>query len=174
MKKSTLMVSLVPDDVGKPIVKLEKTTCLWENPVFQLVKLVTIQNVEGYTVERNGEENGTGGLFSDGSLKHQLSYGSTDHESYNIDEVSPEVASWNDPYSFRQNSMQSKRTVKAIATENQAHKRSNTNWSTGSASDESLGDWTNSLKDNLPKERLQEPSDNATERLKTEISSLKR
>ncbi|CAL0312759.1 unnamed protein product [Lupinus luteus] len=26
MKKSTLMVSLVPDDVGKPIVKLEKTS----------------------------------------------------------------------------------------------------------------------------------------------------
>ncbi|KAK7279956.1 hypothetical protein RJT34_25018 [Clitoria ternatea] len=259
MKKSALMVSLVPDDVGKPTVKLEKTavqdgTCLWENPVFESVKLVrdaksgklhekiyhfivstgssksgflgeasidfadfvaeiepltvslplkfansgvvlhvTIQNVEGYTAERNGEENGTEGPFSDGSLKHQLSYGSTDHESYNIDEnghmaqtrseyseqdvsngISPGVASWDDPYSFRQNSMQSKRTVKAIATENQAHKRSNTNWSTGSASDGSLGDWTNSLEDNLPKERLQEPSDNATERLKSEISSLKR
>lgn len=253
------MVSLVPDDVGKPTVKLEKTavqdgTCLWENPVFESVKLVrdsksgkihekiyhfivstgssksgflgeasidfadfvaetepvtislplkfansgivlhvTIQNVEGYIAERDGEDNGAEGLVSDGSLKHQLSYGSTDHESYNVDEnghmaktrseyseqdasngISPGVASWDDPYSFRQNSLQSKGTVKANATENQVHKRSNTNWSIGSASDGSLGDWPNSMEDNLPRERLQEPSDNATERLKSEISSLKR
>lgn len=45
MKKSALMVSLVPDDVGKPTVKLEKTavqdgTCIWENPIFESVKLV--------------------------------------------------------------------------------------------------------------------------------------
>jgi hypothetical protein len=45
MKKSALMVSLVPDDVGKPTVKLEKNavldgTCLWENPIFESVKLV--------------------------------------------------------------------------------------------------------------------------------------
>nr|KYP74807.1 hypothetical protein KK1_007500 [Cajanus cajan] len=260
MKKSAIMVSLVPDDVGKTTVKLEKTavqdgTCSWENPVFEPVKLVrdaksgkihekiyhfivstgssksgflgeasidfadfvaetepltislplkfansgivlhvTIQNVEGYTAESNGEYNGAEGLCSDGSLKHQLSYGSTDHESYNVDEnghmartrseyseqdasngISPGVASWEDPYSFRQNSMPSKRTVKeAIATENQVHERSNTNWSIGSASDGSLGDWTNSLEDNLPRERLHEPSDNATEKLKSEISSLKR
>ncbi|RDY12794.1 hypothetical protein CR513_02351, partial [Mucuna pruriens] len=258
MKKSAIMVSLVPDDVGKPTVKLEKTavqdgTCSWENPVFESVKLVrdaksgkihekiyhfivstgssksgflgeasidiadfvaetepltislplkfansgivlhvTIQNVEGYA-ERNGEDNGAEELCSDRSLKHQLSYGSTDHESYNIDEnghtaktrseyseqdasngISPGVASWEDPYGFRQNSMASKGTVKAAATETQVHKRSNTNWSIGSASDGSLGDWTNSLEDNLPRERLQEPSDNATERLKSEISSLKR
>lgn len=39
------MISLVPDDVGKPTVKLEKTavqdgTCTWENPVYESVKLV--------------------------------------------------------------------------------------------------------------------------------------
>ncbi|KAL2324526.1 hypothetical protein Fmac_023584 [Flemingia macrophylla] len=259
MKKSAIMVSLVPDDVGKTTVKLEKTpvqdgTCSWENPVFEPVKLVrdaksgkinekiyhfivstgssksgflgeasidfadfvaetepltislplkfansgivlhvTIQNVEGYTAERNGEYIGAEGLCSDGSLKHQLSYGSTDHESYNDDEngntartrseyshqdasngISPGVASWEDPYCFRQNSMPSKKTVMANATENQVHERSNTNWSIGSASDGSLGDWTNSLEDSLPRERLQEPSDNATEKLKSEISSLKR
>jgi len=44
MKKSVLMVALVPDDVGKPTVKLEKVavqdgTCLWENPIFESVKL---------------------------------------------------------------------------------------------------------------------------------------
>jgi len=36
---------------------------------------------------RNGEDNGAEELGSDRSLKHQLSYGSTDHESYNVDEV---------------------------------------------------------------------------------------
>lgn len=45
MKKSVLMVALVPDNVGKPTVKLEKVavqdgTCLWENPIFESVKLV--------------------------------------------------------------------------------------------------------------------------------------
>ncbi|PNY10545.1 ATP binding protein [Trifolium pratense] len=253
MKKSALMVSLVPDDVGKPTVKLEKTavqdgTCLWENPIFESVKLVrdsksgilhekiyhfivatgssksgylgeasidfadflaetepitvslplkfansgvvlhvTIQNVEGYTAERNGEDNGAEGIYDDGSLKHQLSYGSTDG-SFNLEEngnlaksrsvyseqnasngISPAVASWDDPYSFRQNSMPSRGTVEANATQNQVHKRSNTGWSVGSASDGSLGDWTNS-----PRERLQEPSGNATENLKSEIVSLKR
>ena len=39
------MISLVPDDVGKPTVKLPKTkvqdgTCTWENPVYESVKLV--------------------------------------------------------------------------------------------------------------------------------------
>jgi len=88
--------------------------------------------------------------------------------------ISPVLASWEDPHSFRQNSIPSKGTVKAIATEAQVHKRSNTNWSTGSASDGSLGDWTNSLEDNPPRERLQEPSNNTNESLKNEISSLKR
>jgi len=45
MKKNAIMVSLVPDDVGKTTVKLEKTavqdgTCSWENPIFEPVKLV--------------------------------------------------------------------------------------------------------------------------------------
>ncbi|XP_019427713.1 PREDICTED: putative leucine-rich repeat-containing protein DDB_G0290503 isoform X1 [Lupinus angustifolius] len=227
MKKSALMVSLVPDDVGKPTVKLEKTsvqdgTCLWENPVFESVKLVrdsksgklhekiyhfivstgssksgflgeasidfadfvaeiepltvslplkfansgivlhvTIQNVEGYTAERNGEDNESVGLYNDGSLKNQLSFGSADGSCY-VDENG-------------QNSVPSKGPVEAIAKEAQAHKRSNTDWSTGSASDGSLGDWTNSLEDNLPRERLKEPSDsNAAENLRSEIASLKR
>ncbi|KAK8467492.1 hypothetical protein PHAVU_007G069700 [Phaseolus vulgaris] len=259
MKKNAIMVSLVPDDVGKTTVKLEKTavqdgTCSWENPIFEPVKLVrdaksgkihekiyhfivstgssksgflgeasidfadfvaeiepmtislplkfansgivlhvTIQNVEGYAAERNGEDNGAEELCSDRSLKHQLSYGSTDHESYNVDEnehmtrtrseyseqdasngISPVLASWEDPHSFRRNSIPSKGTVKAIATEAQVHKRSNTNWSMGSASDGSLGEWTNSLEDNLPRERLQEPSNNGNESLKNEVASLKR
>lgn len=64
--------------------------------------------------------------------------------------------------------------VEANATETQVHKRSNTDWSMGSTSDGSLGDWTNSLEDNIPRERLKEPSGNATEKLKSEIDSLKR
>ncbi|XP_038887321.1 myosin-1 [Benincasa hispida] len=45
LKKPVLMISLVPDDVGKPTVKLEKAaiqdgTCYWENPVYETVKLV--------------------------------------------------------------------------------------------------------------------------------------
>lgn len=39
------MISLVPEDVGKPTVKLEKVpvqdgTCTWENPVYESMKLI--------------------------------------------------------------------------------------------------------------------------------------
>ena len=45
LKKSALMISLVPDDVGKPTVRLEKAaiqdgTCSWENPIYETVKLI--------------------------------------------------------------------------------------------------------------------------------------
>ncbi|KAI4347539.1 hypothetical protein L6164_008346 [Bauhinia variegata] len=229
MKKSALMVSLVPDNVGKATVKLEKApiqdgTCLWENPIFETVKLVrdaksgnlhekiyhfvvstgssksgflgeasidfadfaaetepvtislplkfansgailhvTIQNVEGYTDQRNGEDNGAMGLHNDRTLKHQLSYSTTDESSYNIDEDGQPTQN-----------PQTNGTVDAIATEAGVHKRSHTEWSLGSASDGSLGEWTNSLEDNLPSARQQEPTDNANEQLKSEVNSLKR
>lgn len=40
-----MTVSLVPEDVGKPTVRLQKTAvvdgiCIWENPVYETVKLV--------------------------------------------------------------------------------------------------------------------------------------
>lgn len=45
LKKPAVMISLVPEDVGKPSVKLEKVavqdgTCTWENPVYEPVKLI--------------------------------------------------------------------------------------------------------------------------------------
>ncbi|CAL1371245.1 unnamed protein product [Linum trigynum] len=45
MKKPALTVALVPEDVGKPTFKLQKTAvqdgnCLWENPIYVTVKLV--------------------------------------------------------------------------------------------------------------------------------------
>ncbi|XP_057952440.1 uncharacterized protein LOC131146703 isoform X2 [Malania oleifera] len=43
--RTTLMMSLVPEDVGKPTVRLQKAavqngTCSWENPVYETVKLI--------------------------------------------------------------------------------------------------------------------------------------
>ncbi|KAJ9679372.1 hypothetical protein PVL29_021336 [Vitis rotundifolia] len=40
-----LMISLIPEDVGKPTVRLEKAavregTCTWENPIYETVKLI--------------------------------------------------------------------------------------------------------------------------------------
>lgn len=45
LKKAALMISLVPDDVGKPTFKLEKAEvkegiCSWENPIYVSVKLI--------------------------------------------------------------------------------------------------------------------------------------
>ncbi|KAL2967329.1 hypothetical protein AAZX31_16G169700 [Glycine max] len=230
MKKSVLMVALVPDNVGKPTVKLEKVavqdgTCLWENPIFESVKLVkdtksgklqekiyhfvvstgssksgflgessidfadfaaetepltvslplkfansgailhvTIQNVEGVHRDqssfRNGEDNWNG------SSRHLLSICSTDEGSHNADKDFPQLLP-----PLRQNSMPSRGTIETIATRAQMHHMG----PMGSASDRSLGDyWRKSLEDTLPRERLQEPSDNVTENLKSEVASLKR
>ncbi|XVF09865.1 hypothetical protein REPUB_Repub07fG0133900 [Reevesia pubescens] len=45
LKKSAVTISLVPEDVGKPTLRLEKVAvqdgnCLWENPVNETVKLI--------------------------------------------------------------------------------------------------------------------------------------
>ena len=67
--------------------------------------------------------------------------------------------------------MPSRGTIETIATRAQMHHMG----PMGSASDRSLGDyWRKSLEDTLPRERLQEPSDNVTENLKSEVASLKR
>lgn len=44
LKKSAVMISLVPEDVGKTAFKMEKVavqdgTCLWERPIYVTVKL---------------------------------------------------------------------------------------------------------------------------------------
>ncbi|XP_030949359.1 golgin IMH1-like, partial [Quercus lobata] len=82
-----------------------------------------------------------------------------------------------EPTSFRthnrQNSMP-KGTFDAITTKKNAHRRSNTDWSVDSASDASLVDSINSLEDNLPREKLQEASEDSLEKLKNEIATLKR
>lgn len=78
-----------------------------------------------------------------------------------------------EPTSFhshiRQNSM-----ADAITTKKQVHRRTNTDWSVDSASDASLVDSINSLEDNLPREKLQEVSDDSIEKLKNEIATLLR
>ncbi|KAL4383481.1 hypothetical protein GQ457_15G002140 [Hibiscus cannabinus] len=45
LKKSGVTVALVPEDVGKPTLRLEKVaaqdgSCLWENPVYETVKMI--------------------------------------------------------------------------------------------------------------------------------------
>ncbi|WVZ16022.1 hypothetical protein V8G54_013588 [Vigna mungo] len=214
MKKPALKVALVPDNVGKPTVKLEKVavqdgTCSWENPIFESVKFVrdaksgklqekiyhfvvstgssksgflgessidfadfaaetepltvTIQNVEG--VQRDQSTFRDGEDYGNGSSRHLLSICSADENSRNVYEDFPKLLP-----PLRQNSMPCKGTIEAIATRAQMHRGS-----LGSASDRSLGDsWRNSLEDTHPQERLQEPSDNVIENLRSEIASLKR
>ncbi|KAK5777985.1 uncharacterized protein LOC108479610 [Gossypium arboreum] len=45
LKKSAVTIALVPEDVGRPTLKLEKVavqdgSCLWENPVYETVKMI--------------------------------------------------------------------------------------------------------------------------------------
>ncbi|MGK3891067.1 hypothetical protein, partial [Enterococcus faecium] len=64
--------------------------------------------------------------------------------------------------------------VEVPASKTYMHRRSNTEVSTGSALEENLGDWTNSLEDNLTRERLLGPPDSTTENLEIEIASPNR
>ncbi|XWS50528.1 hypothetical protein CRYUN_Cryun12cG0094500 [Craigia yunnanensis] len=45
LKKSAVTIALVPENVGKPTMRLEKVavqdgSCLWENPVYETMKLI--------------------------------------------------------------------------------------------------------------------------------------
>ncbi|KAJ7974203.1 Myosin heavy chain-related protein, putative isoform 1 [Quillaja saponaria] len=275
LKKSALMISLVPEDVGKPTARLEKSavqegTCLWENPVFESVKLIRDtksgklnEKLYHFIVSTGSSKSGFLGeasidfadfaaetqpltvslplkfansgailhdlmikemwkkmealrLPNDGSMKNQLSYSNTD-DLYNFTDdgnlnqsilentvqnnifrastgSSTTLASYWDAASenktkdekttdqdsssfqspLRQNSLPPKGNVDDIITGNHVHRRSNTDWSMGSASDGSLGDWTSNLEDSFPRERLQDPSDNTTEKLRSEIVYLMR
>ncbi|XP_042754477.1 uncharacterized protein LOC111901725 isoform X2 [Lactuca sativa] len=53
VKGKGLMISLIPGDIGKPTAKLEKApvvegTCTWEDPIYEMVKLVKHQKTETY------------------------------------------------------------------------------------------------------------------------------
>ncbi|XP_058181933.1 uncharacterized protein LOC131300231 [Rhododendron vialii] len=53
VKAKALTISLVPADVGKPTVRLEKAvivdgTCFWENPVYETVKLIRDPKTRGF------------------------------------------------------------------------------------------------------------------------------
>lgn len=44
-------MSLVPKDIGKPTVRLQKVadregTCTWENPIYEIVKLIKKNKIE--------------------------------------------------------------------------------------------------------------------------------
>lgn len=53
IKAKTLTLSVVPADVGKPTVRLEKApiiegNCYWEHPIYETVKLVREPKMERY------------------------------------------------------------------------------------------------------------------------------
>nr|XP_043616551.1 COP1-interactive protein 1 [Erigeron canadensis] len=53
MKGKGLMVSLIPGDIGKPVAKLDRVpivdgTCTWEDPIYEMVKLVKNQKTDTY------------------------------------------------------------------------------------------------------------------------------
>lgn len=74
----------------------------------------------------------------------------------------------------RQNSGLAKRLFGDTLTKNNAHRRSQTEWSLGSASDGSFGESMNTVDQHVPRERLREYPDDSIEKLKNEIDSLTR
>ncbi|XP_022971835.1 interaptin-like isoform X1 [Cucurbita maxima] len=282
LKKPALMISLVPDDVGKATVKLEKAaiqdgTCVWENPVYETVKLVreiktgkinekiyhfvvstgssksgfvgeasidfadfeaetepmtvslplkfansgailhvTIHKMEGDNDQRDYEENGAATCQHENLFNSQLSFSSTEGSHYPTENGdlstlredaeqngnskvslgcnSAKFASYcNDERntqqdsrskknaiqsptllsSLRQNSM-TKATVDTTRVKNQAHKRSNTEWSLGSVSDGSFGDSGNSIEEHNSREKMHQLPNSSIERVRNENVMLMR
>ncbi|CAN1267430.1 hypothetical protein LINPERPRIM_LOCUS12822 [Linum perenne] len=245
LKKPALTVSLVPEDVGKPTFKLEKTAvqegiCLWENPVYVTVKFVreaktgnlhekiyhfivasgsakkdylgessidfadfaeevepvtislplkfansgavlhiTIRKVQG-GIEQRGS-NGEATVPEDGRSMNQLSI---DGKSFHILSWEQDIDDYERDESFRtsnenfrslarQNALQREDSDVTLTTKNHQHRRSGTEWSTGSGSDGSLVDSTNSPGDNVPRQ-FHEATGESTQKLKSEILSLMR
>ncbi|KAF8412274.1 hypothetical protein HHK36_000235 [Tetracentron sinense] len=83
-----------------------------------------------------------------------------------------------DPSSFlaslSHSSMPQKEMANATTTNNQEHRRSNTECSVGSAPDGSIGDLTNSSEEHLLRERSQHASDALIEKLKSDLVVLER
>ncbi|CAN1267433.1 Laminin subunit alpha-2, partial [Linum perenne] len=73
----------------------------------------------------------------------------------------------------RQNALQREDSDVTLTTKNHQHRRSGTEWSTGSGSDGSLVDSTNSPGDNVPRQ-FHEATGESTQKLKSEILSLMR
>ncbi|PSS32387.1 Intracellular protein transport protein [Actinidia chinensis var. chinensis] len=79
-----------------------------------------------------------------------------------------------DDTTHRQDSMPKKRTVDTFQKCSQMHRRSNTDWSVGSASDGSMVDSPNSPEENLPRDPSPQDSDRSMENLARKISMLER
>ncbi|CAI0546885.1 unnamed protein product [Linum tenue] len=256
LKKPALTVSLVPEDVGKPTFKLQKTAvqdgnCLWENPIYVTVKLVrepktgklhekiyhfivssgsakkdylgessidfadfadenepmtvslplkfansgavlhiTVHKIQGGIDQRNRASNGEAALPQDERL---MSLSSNDRSDIDDKNFAEEIDDFEEEDNFkasigsnessfksvgRQNSMPQRASidVNSTTTKNRLHRRSNTEWSMASASDESLVDSTNSPGDdnnNVPKQ-FHEGRDQSVQKLKSEIFGLMR
>ncbi|OWM79532.1 hypothetical protein CDL15_Pgr022944 [Punica granatum] len=148
---------------------------------------VTIQNMQGAD-QRELEEYGDPISTNDKSLMNQLSNCSTDDNSqhnYLDDEQFDEsfqqdlersLGPWNGQGEVeavpKQNSGPPRRSFGTMLTKNNTHRRSQTEWSLGSASDGSFGDSMNNGDAHVPRERLRESPNNYIEKLKNEIDTL--
>ncbi|KAH7538008.1 hypothetical protein FEM48_Zijuj03G0153800 [Ziziphus jujuba var. spinosa] len=153
---------------------------------------VTIQRVQGADDQRDLEENGAPGLLSDRSSENQESIWNIDEENLNRTEDG-NLAGYtfkNDEYGaydktttarqdassflshFRPSTTSHKGTVDAPVTNNYMLHRSNTDLSADSVSDGSLVDSPSSIENSRPRQRLQDASDDSTD--KNEITMLRR
>ncbi|CAN1267432.1 Laminin subunit alpha-2 [Linum perenne] len=200
LKKPALTVSLVPEDVGKPTFKLEKTAvqegiCLWENPVYVTVKFVREaktgnlhEKIYHFIVASGsakkdylGESSIDFADFAEEvepvTISLPLKFANSGAVLHDIDDYERDESFRTSNENFRslarQNALQREDSDVTLTTKNHQHRRSGTEWSTGSGSDGSLVDSTNSPGDNVPRQ-FHEATGESTQKLKSEILSLMR
>ena len=136
-----------------------------------------LQNGDLSTLREDAEQNGNSKVSPGCNSAKFASYwdGSNDERNTQQDSRSKKNAIQSPTLlsSLRQNSM-TKATVDTTRVKNQAHKRSNTEWSLGSVSDGSFGDSGNSIEEHTSREKMHQLPNSSIERVRNENVMLMR
>lgn len=140
--------------------------------------MVGLQNCDLNTLREDAEQNGNNRVSPGSTSAKFASYWNGNNDEGNTQQDSRSmknaVQSPTLLLPLRQNSMPKKETGDTTRVKNQAHKRSNTEWSLGSVSDGSFGDSANSLEENTSREKMHQVPNNSIEKVKNENIMLMR
>ncbi|WOG91343.1 hypothetical protein DCAR_0310592 [Daucus carota subsp. sativus] len=206
--KKKVMISVVPESVGKPTIKLPKTsildgTCLWENPVYETMKLIKDsstgiykENVYHFIVSTGSSKSGYLGeasldfaefaeatqpllvslplSFTDSGACLNVGIRKMQENDDKSDHRSDKAENAGNSMPVRWNSLPPKKTENEVPRDKQAHQPFNTDWSVGSASDGSLAEFTSSPAETFTRDRSLNAPKDSIEWLKNEVHMLER
>lgn len=177
VKSKKLSISVVPADIGKPTVRLEKAPivdgiCIWKNPIYETVKFIRdtktgefSEKCYHFIVSSGSSKSGLLGqvsinfadyaegvksiteplpliAFNDGAITETILHVTIENTQNSVDERVSETKSQEGSFNNRQaNDNKNENVVEgAFPEKRRVYQRSETDWSLGSGSDESLVD----------------------------------